>query len=104
MLYSLDFSGNDGITLQADDKFDNLKAFDKYSPHQWLDINLNGTIDHPVDHQYPYAYVSGSGMNVTAVFKFKLQKWLKAPDPVQIRGFVFAVPGDPAQDVFKASF
>jgi hypothetical protein len=100
MLYSLDFSGKEGIILQADDKdtYNSVDRFGQYSPDQWLDKNLNGKID-PGDHQYPYAIVSGSGLNVSAVFK--PQKRFMPPADIWVRGWVHAAePGG----VFRGSF
>src|SRR5262249_14348120 len=75
MLYSLDFE--DGYELNDDSDLGG------YFPHQWLDKNLNGKIDPgDDDHQYPYAFVGGSSVGVSAVFKPRIanppaQIWLK---------------------------
>jgi hypothetical protein len=96
MLYSVDFPSDprdDGIILEADD----LSRI--YAPDQWLDEDLNGGIEPPDDHQFPYAIVSGSKLKVTA--EFKVPKGFIGPAEIQIRGWVHAAePGGEFFDSF----
>ncbi|MDB5336927.1 MAG: hypothetical protein JWN70_2546, partial [Planctomycetaceae bacterium] len=77
-LHSADFGGDGILSLKSDPKLEDGTST-SFSDREWLDSNDDGLVsdDRDVnaisgDHRYPVAYVSGSQITVTPVFKVAL--------------------------------